>query len=67
MLPKHDLANLYKYASLETAKKIIKSKKFQWSSPLMFNDPFDHQTGFDFDYKTDELVSAMSGMITSIV
>ncbi len=67
MLPKHDLVNLYKYASFETAKKIIKLKKFQWSSPLMFNDPFDHQTGFYFDYKADELVNVMSKMITSIV
>jgi len=32
---------LYKYVTIDTLKKIISNKIFQWSSPLLFNDPFD--------------------------
>jgi hypothetical protein len=52
--PTHDKSHFYKYASAETAHKILQSKKFRYSSPLLFNDPFDVQTEllFDFDKET---------------
>lgn len=42
----HDRQVFYKYTSLETAHRVILSKSFRWSAPTLFNDPFDHQTGF---------------------
>lgn len=58
-LPRHNLAHLYKYTSSEVAEKIITTQKFRWSSPLLFNDPFDHQTGVKFPFSGDELVDAL--------
>lgn len=45
---KHDRPHFFKYASCRSALLVIQSKKFRWSSPLNFNDPFDHQSGFAF-------------------
>lgn len=50
------LTHLYKYMTAETAMKVIASRCFRWSSPLLFNDPFDHQTGFYFPFGGEELV-----------
>jgi len=38
----HDRTSFFKYCTAKTAKTILSSKKFRWSSPLRFNDPFDH-------------------------
>lgn len=37
----HDRRFFYKYMSYETAKKVLINKSLRWSSPLIFNDPFD--------------------------
>lgn len=49
--PLHNRTHFYKYTSINTAKCILKSKKFRYSSPILFNDPFDVQTELlsDFD------------------
>jgi hypothetical protein len=33
--------SLYKYCSAETTIKVINNHSLRWSSPLLFNDPFD--------------------------
>jgi hypothetical protein len=45
----HDRQVFFKYTSLETAHLVLKSRSFRWSAPTLFNDPFDHQTGFVID------------------
>ena len=45
----HNQRHFFKYASLETATRVIESKSFRWSSPIKFNDPFDSQIGFVLD------------------
>jgi len=57
-LPRHDRDAFFKYATAETAKLIIGSRKLRWSSPLLFNDPFDHQAGFAFPFTGEELSQA---------
>jgi hypothetical protein len=44
----------YKYVTPEAAIAILKSRSVRHSSPLLFNDPFDIQSGlhFDFDLST---------------
>jgi len=49
----HNQAHFFKYTSVPTAKKILSSKKFRYSSPLLFNDPFDTQTELLLDYEVD--------------
>lgn len=43
--PAHDRSRFYKYVSAETAKIVLETKQVRYSSPLVFNDPFDVQTG----------------------
>jgi hypothetical protein len=57
----------YKYTDAGTAKAILTSGRFRFSSPLRFNDPFDIQTDLDTSYNVDELspllMSALEGYI----
>jgi hypothetical protein len=54
----NDRQHFFKYTTAETAKLIISSRKLRWSSPLLFNDPFDHQTGFAFPFTGKEFSEA---------
>jgi Protein of unknown function (DUF2971) len=42
----------FKYVTAETATIVLESAKRRWTSPLMFNDPFDVQ--FDLHLEFDE-------------
>ena len=48
--PEHNMTCFYKYSSIDTSKIILTARKFRYSSPLLFNDPFDTQTELVFDY-----------------
>lgn len=63
----HDRSHFFKYASFQTAKQVIESKSFRWSSPTKFNDPFDHQAGFVLDFNPDELAKLLTASIERIV
>ena len=47
--------SFFKYASHEAALAMLKSKTVRYSSPLLFNDPFDMQAGLNFDFDVDLL------------
>lgn len=49
---RHGQPHFFKFATAETALKIIEGQSLRWSSAVEFNDPFDHQAGFSF--KMDE-------------
>ena len=51
----HNRSHFFKYMSVETALKAILSHSLRWSSPLKFNDPFDHQIGFSFDFTGEQI------------
>lgn len=55
----HDKEFFYKYMTVDTALKVISSKCLRWSSPLKFNDPFDHQIGFTFKFGGPEIAQAI--------
>lgn len=38
---RHDRQFFYKYVKAEVAKIVLTTRKLRWSSPLLFNDPFD--------------------------
>ena len=38
----HDRDSFYKYFTAGTLRKILETRRFRWSSPRVFNDPFDH-------------------------
>lgn len=39
----HDKEYFYKYVTADTAKLILKNLQVKYSSPILFNDPFDNQ------------------------
>jgi hypothetical protein len=43
----HDRDCFFKYATAETARLILTNLSVRWSSPLLFNDPFDTQLEFN--------------------
>ncbi len=47
--------SFYKYTSADTALAILRSGKVRYSSPLLFNDPFDFQAGLHFDFEISTL------------
>lgn len=47
---------LFKYATASTAKIILDNCTLRWSSPVMFNDPFDVQFDLHLDYDEASLV-----------
>jgi hypothetical protein len=57
----------YKYPSAETAIKILESKVFRYSSPLLFNDPFDVQTGLHFDFDVSQFPEKVWTLIERLV
>ena len=38
---RHDRQYFYKYVSAKTAQAILTTRTLRWSSPILFNDPFD--------------------------
>lgn len=66
-LPRNNRACLYKYTSVKAAKYVIESQAFRWSAPTKFNDPFDHQTGFSFDYTGADLANALTQISESAI
>ncbi len=52
-------STFYKYASADTAKLIFKNQTFKWSSPSVFNDPFDTQAGLHAELDLNDLPRLM--------
>ena len=55
ILARDQTGYLYKYSPIETAIKILKNGTFRYSSPIIFNDPFDIQTELHFSFKIEQL------------
>ncbi|OGA31307.1 MAG: hypothetical protein A3G80_11540 [Betaproteobacteria bacterium RIFCSPLOWO2_12_FULL_62_13b] len=53
--PEHNLKRFFKYTSASTALKILEASTVRYSSPLLFNDPFDVQSGLHFDFDIQSL------------
>ena len=49
----------FKYATAETAEKILKYGTLRWSSPDVFNDPFDLKHDVEFGFEWEEILSPL--------
>ena len=54
-----ELLSLYKYYSFESGLKTLLEGKIKWSSPLIFNDPFDNQCDFIIEGTKDDYIACM--------
>lgn len=63
----HDRSSFFKYTSLDTARRVIESKRFRWSAPTLFNDPFDHQLGFVLQESSEALASELYESVRRLI
>jgi hypothetical protein len=54
----HDVKYFYKYVTVETALLILQNRTLKYSSPVIFNDPFDVQTKVDFGFEVSDFMEA---------
>lgn len=54
----HNRKYFYKYVTAETALLILQNRKLKYSSPILFNDPFDTQTRVSLDCEESEFMKA---------
>ncbi len=57
----------YKYLSPEASVSVLQNKTLRWSSPKLFNDPFDFPSEIDFSFDSNELADALMEEIVRIV
>jgi len=64
-----ETASLVKYCSINTGLKVLNSQSLRWSSPHLFEDPFEPDSfspaGFDQNMLTRELIKEAISMIFS--
>jgi hypothetical protein len=58
--------SFYKYVKARVAKNILVTRKLRWSSPLLFNDPFDVSQELRLDFDRAALQSAFSAKLAEI-
>lgn len=58
---------LYKYSTIETARKILNNGTFRYSSPITFNDPFDIQTELHFPFNIEQLPEIILARMNELV
>ena len=57
IIPQHNRGTFFKYYTPESAKSTLRNGSRKWSTPFLFNDPFDNQFDLDFPEPTGELVT----------
>ena len=57
---RHERQYFYKYMSAATAKIVMTTRKLRWSSPIIFNDPFDVTQELRLNFDADELNAAVT-------
>lgn len=58
---------LFKYTSALTATKILETSAVRYSSPLLFNDPFDIQSGLHFSFDITRLRERVAQRMKDLV
>lgn len=64
---KHDRQSFFKYMSANTAKIVLNNQTLRWSSPLLFNDPFDVPREMSFGITPEEIVQALSRQTIELI
>ncbi len=67
MVKTHDREFFCKHVTASTAKKILQNLQVLWSSPLLFNDPFDTQFDLNFGFSLDELPATFLKEVEKLV
>src|SRR5215468_2669909 len=63
----HDRYVFYKYMTARTARIVLSTRKLRWSSPLMFNDPFDVTQELRLNFDEAKLNAVMNDRWISLI
>jgi len=63
----HDRQYFYKYVTPAVAKIVLATRKLRWSSPLLFNDPFDVTQELRLNFDEAKLNAALTDRVTSLM
>lgn len=64
---RHNQRFFYKYVTASVAKIVIATRKLRWSSPLLFNDPFDITQELRLNFDEHELASALTNRVADLL
>jgi len=59
--------SFFKYMTARVAKIVLVNQKLRWSSPLLFNDPFDVQRDFDLGFDIEEIKKPLVNELLALV
>jgi hypothetical protein len=59
----HNRKHFYKYMTADTAKTVLQNGTLRWSSPCLFNDPFDVQFDLHIEYDRDKVAEKVMRII----
>lgn len=57
----------YKYLNHSSAISVLKTQTLKWSSPHLFNDPFEFPEEFDFSFKEEDLNNDLLDELVQLV
>lgn len=63
----HDRECFFKYMPASTAALVLTNRTLRWSSPLLFNDPFDVPRELSFGMAVDDLLQASANRIAQLI
>jgi hypothetical protein len=63
----HDRQSFYKYLTATTARKVLSSRALRWSSPTLFNDPFDVPRELSFGLAPGQILEACVQRMTEYI
>jgi hypothetical protein len=63
----HERRNFFKHLRADIAKTVIATRKLRWSSPLLFNDPFDFSQELRLGFDEAQLSAAVTEKIASLL
>jgi Protein of unknown function (DUF2971) len=63
----HDRQSFFKYMSADVARLVLTNRTLRWSSPTLFNDPFDVPRELSFGITPDALVQALARKMVQLI
>lgn len=63
----HSRSSFFKYVTAETALRILQNRSLRWSSPILFNDPFDVPRELVFGATPSEIHAKCAELLISLI
>ncbi|HHT9144876.1 MAG TPA: hypothetical protein ACFYD4_04230 [Candidatus Wunengus sp. YC61] len=63
----HERTSFFKYMPASTARLVLDNRTLRWSSPSLFNDPFDVPRELSFGITPAEIVEALARRFASLI